>query len=96
MDNFDAIYDTVVGTANAGSEVPGVESINYPGSPYWQAYSDLLTAGKRLMARHGLEFSELFEEAEMGTILLSLDTMQREAALEMYRYGRQYRQKRKK
>ena len=82
--DFEAIYETLIGQRIPEAAVPGVECIAVPGSPYAAAWETIMEARLSLARRFGMDF----EDQDLERIMDAVSVIEREAAKGMFRYGR--------
>ena len=81
MNNFEDIYETLIGLREPEAAAPGVECIALEGTPYANAWQELMDARMRLAKRFGIEF----EDEDLERIMEAVAVIEREAALAVFR-----------
>ena len=77
------VYHTLLGEAEEGFCVPGVENLFEEGSVCDCAYEQMLDAYARLRERLGIEN----EDADVEQIINALRTIERTVSMKMFEYG---------
>lgn len=80
MNNFEDIYETLIGLREPEAAVPGVESIAVKGTRYSEAWQELMDARIRLAERFGIDF----EDADLERIMDAVAVIEREAACAIF------------
>ena len=83
MNNFEDIYETMIGQRVPEAEAAGVVSIAGEGTPYSNAWQELMEARISLARRFGMAF----EDKDLERIMAAVTVIERETALGMYRTG---------
>ena len=76
MNQFEEVYETLVGHREAPYAVPGVQSIAAEGSAYSLAYQALMDARLSLTRRFGMDF----EDKDLERIMEAVATIEKETA----------------
>ena len=79
--DFEAIYETLIGQRTPETAVPGVETIAGEGSAYSAACETLMDARLSLTRRLGMDF----EDKDLERIMDAVSVIEREVAKGMFR-----------
>ena len=82
-EDFEDIYETLVGERVPEAAVPGVESIASEGSAYSEAYQSVMEARMNLARRFGMDF----EDEDLERIMNAIAVIEKETAKGMFRYA---------
>ena len=80
-EDFEAIYETLIGQRIPQTAVPGVESIASEGTAYSEAYQTLMEARMNLTRRFGMDF----EDEDLERIMNAIAVIEKEIAKGMFR-----------
>ena len=88
-DIAETVYDSLLGQLVTGYALPCVENIFVPGHPCYEEYCRMRRAYERLLLR----LQETDEDPDAEDMIDALLRHGKIAAIEMFRYGREYQKR---